>query len=398
MPPAIPGVGTANGVTMVLNDLEGQGVPFLREQVLRFEEAARQRPEVAVCMDMMMADTPQKFVELDKEKCQFHRVDIAAANNLLATYNGSSFVNFFNAFGQQWQVYMQAQGADRVSLDKMDGFFVNNMDGERVPLSALVKIKDIADTEFVMHHNIYNSAKLNVMPRPGVSTQQLMEAMEQVYAETMDPAKIGMDYQDMSFQENKVRNSTGLATIFAMSSVFAFLILVALYEKWTLPISVFLTVPIAVLGAYAGLYWMGMELNLYAQVGLVMLVGLAAKNAILIVEFANLEIERGKDLMSATLSAAKLRLRPILMTSLAFILGCVPLMMASGSGALARCSIGTVVVVGMTVATVVGVFLIPCSYVFIMRLFRIKFKLATLGEDPDEVGAREYLAAQKNDE
>ncbi|MBQ8900545.1 MAG: efflux RND transporter permease subunit, partial [Akkermansia sp.] len=366
--------------------------------VLRFEEAARKRPEVAMCMDMMMADTPQKFVELDKEKCKFHRVDIAAANSLLATYNGSAFVNFFNAFGQQWQVYLQAQGADRVSLDKMDGFFVTNQDGERVPLSALVNIKDIADTEFVMHHNIYKSAKRNVMPRPGFSTQQLMEAMEAVYAETMDPSKVGMDYQDMSFQENKVRNSTGLSTIFAMSSVFAFLILVALYEKWTLPISVFLTVPIAVLGAYAGLYWMGLELNLYAQVGLVMLVGLAAKNAILIVEFANLEMERGKDLLTATLSAARLRLRPILMTSLAFILGCVPLMLASGSGALARCSIGTVVVVGMTVATVVGVFLIPCSYVFIMRLFRIKFNLVTLAEDPDEVGAREYLAAHKDGE
>ncbi|MBR5880027.1 MAG: efflux RND transporter permease subunit, partial [Akkermansia sp.] len=165
-----------------------------------------------------------------------------------------------------------------------------------------------------------------------------------------------------------------------------------------LPISVFLTVPIAVLGAYAGLYFMGLELNLYAQVGLVMLVGLAAKNAILIVEFANLEMERGKELMEATLTAARLRLRPILMTSFAFILGCVPLMISDGSGALARNSIGTVVVVGMGVVTMVGVFLIPCSYVFIMKLFRIKFKLNDLSEDPDEVGAREYLAAHKNDD
>ncbi|MBR4108572.1 MAG: efflux RND transporter permease subunit [Akkermansia sp.] len=397
MPPAIPGVGTANGVTMVLNDLEGQGVPFLHEQVLKFEEAARKRPEVAVCMDMMMADTPQKFVNLDAEKCKFHRVDIATVNNLLATYNGSSFINFFNAFGQQWQVYIQAQGSDRTGLDKLDGFFVTNQTGERVPLSALVTVQDIADTEFVMHHNIYNSAKLSVMPRPGYSTQQLMEAMEVVYAETMDPSKVGMDYQDMSFQENKVRHSTGLGTIFTMSAVFAFLILVALYEKWTLPLSVFLTVPIAVLGAYLGLAWMDLELNLYAQVGLVMLVGLAAKNAILIVEFANLEMERGRDLMSATLAAARLRLRPILMTSLAFILGCIPLMLSSGSGALARVSIGTVVVIGMTVATVVGVFLIPCSYVFIMRLFRIRFKVTELGEDPDEAGARKYLATHKND-
>ncbi len=398
VPPAIPGVGTANGVSMVLNDLEGQGVPFLYEQVQKFKQNAQRRKEVMVCIDMMMPDTPQKMVKLDKEKCKTMQVDIAGANAVLAAYNGSSFVNFFNAFGQQWQVYMQAQGADRTDLDKMDGFFVTNAQGDRVPLSALVDVEDISDTEFVMHHNIYNSAKLMVMPNPGFSTQQLMDAMEEVYQDTMDPAKIGMDYQDMSFQENKVRKSVGLGTIFTMSSVFAFLILVALYEKWTLPISVFLTVPIAVLGAYVGLYLMGLELNLYAQVGLVMLVGLAAKNAILIVEFANLEMERGKELMEATLTAARLRLRPILMTSFAFILGCVPLMISDGSGALARNSIGTVVVVGMGVVTLVGVFLIPCSYVFIMKLFRIKFKLNDLSEDPDEVGAREYLAAHKNDD
>ena len=393
VPPAIPGVGTANGVSMVLTDLEGQGVPFLYQQVKTFEAAARQRPEVAICMDMMMADTPQKYLELDREKCQYYKVDISTANGILAAYYGSSFVNFFNAFGQQWQVYIQAQGADRTGLDKMDSFFVMNAEGDRVPLSVLVNVKDIAETEFVMHHQGYNAAKLNVMPKPGYSTQQLMDAMEQVYAATMDQSKVGFDYQDMSFQENKVRNSTGLGTIFIMSGVFAFLILVALYEKWPLPISVFMTVPIAVLGAYAGLYLMHLELNLYAQVGLVMLVGLAAKNAILIVEFANLEMERGKSLMDATLAAARLRLRPILMTSLAFILGCIPLVLSSGSGALARNSIGVVVVMGMAVATVVGVFLIPCSYVFVMKLFRIRFKLNELKEDPDEVAAREYLAA-----
>lgn len=202
----------------------------------------------------------------------------------------------------------------------------------------------------------------------------------------------------MSFQENKVRNSTGLGTIFLMSGFFAFLILVALYEKWTLPISVFMTVPIAVLGAYAGLYVWNLDLTLYAQVGLIMLVGLAAKNAILIVEFANLEMERGKGLMEATLTAARLRLRPIIMTSLAFILGCIPLVLSSGSGALARNAIGVVVVAGMTVATLVGVFLIPCSYVFIMRLFRITFARKSLAEDPDEEGARRYLVEHADDE
>ena len=197
---------------------------------------------------------PQKYVNLDKEKCKFHKVDIDAANGILASYNGSSFINYFNAFGQQWQVYIQAQGEDRASLEKMDGFFVTNADGARVPLSALVNIREIEDTEFVMHHNIYNAAKLNVMPRPGHSTQQVMDALEEVFHQTMDPTKVGFDYQDMSFQENKVRNSIGLGAIFTMSAVFAFLILVALYEKWSLPLAVFLTVPIAVLGAYAGLF------------------------------------------------------------------------------------------------------------------------------------------------
>jgi len=397
IPPAIPGVGTANGVTLVLTDLEGQGVEFLYQQVKKFEQAAGARPEVAMCRDMMMADVPQKHISLDRAKCQKYGVSISDAYGVLASYYGSSFVNFFNAFGQQWQVFMQARGADRMDLSQMKGFFVINKKGEKVPLDAIVSIRDIADTEFVMHHNGYNAAKLNVMPHEGYSTQQLMDAMEEVFEQNMDKTKVGMDYQDMSFQENKVRNSTGLGTIFIMSGFFAFLILAALYEKWTLPISVFMTVPIAVLGAYIGLYVWGLELNLYAQVGLVMLVGLAAKNAILIVEFANLEMERGKTLMEATLTAARLRLRPIIMTSFAFILGCIPLVLSSGSGAMARNSIGVVVVAGMTVATVVGVFLIPCSYVFIMRLFRITFKINDLKEDPDEVGAREYLAATSDD-
>lgn len=397
IPPAIPGVGTANGVTFVLTDLEGQGVEFLYQQVQKFNQAASARPEVASCRDMMMADVPQKYLELDRAKCQKYGVSISDAYGVLASYYGSSFVNFFNAYGQQWQVYMQARGEDRVSLEQMAGFFVINKRGEKVPLDAIVSVRDIAETEFVMHHNGYNAAKINIMPNPGFSTQQLMLAMEEVYDQTMDKNKVGMDYQDMSFQENKVRNSTGLGTIFLMSGFFAFLILAALYEKWTLPISVFMTVPIAVLGAYFGLYCMQLNLNLYAQVGLVMLVGLAAKNAILIVEFANLEMERGKSLMDATLAAARLRLRPIIMTSFAFILGCVPLVLSSGSGALARNAIGIVVVVGMAVATFVGVFLIPCSYVAIMRLFRIRFERKTLEADPDEEGARRYLVEHGND-
>ena len=375
-PPAIPGVGTANGVTMVLEDLEGQGVAYLHEQVQRFQEAASRRPEIALCIDMMMADMPQKYVNLDKEKCKFHKVDIDVANGILASYNGSSFINYFNAFGQQWQVYIQAQGEDRASLEKMDGFFVTNADGARVPLSALVNIREIEDTEFVMHHNIYNAAKLNVMPRPGHSTQQVMDALEEVFHQTMDPTKVGFDYQDMSFQENKVRNSIGLGAIFTMSAVFAFLILVALYEKWSLPLAVFLTVPIAVLGAYAGLFWQGMELTLYAQIGLVMLVGLAAKNAILIVEFAVLELRQGTDLLTATLDAARIRLRPILMTSIAFIMGCLPLAVATGAGAAARQVVGVGVIGGMITAVFIGVFFIPSFFYLIAKLAGLDKKAA----------------------
>ena len=206
------------------------------------------------------------------------------------------------------------------------------------------------------------------------------------------PSDMGYSYADMSYQEEKIQNGIGIVQIFLLSSVFVFLILAALYERWSLPLSIFMTVPIAALGAFLGLYWFDYELNLYAQIGLVMLIGLAAKNAILIVEFAVIEMERGKTLMEATLSAARIRLRPILMTSFAFILGCVPLALASGSGAYSRNIIGIVVIAGMTMATVVGIFLIPCSFYFIMKLFRVRVARKTVEtEDPDEIIARKHL-------
>ena len=395
-PPAIPGVGVGNDITFALEDLDGQGVAALYEQAQKLEAALMKHPAIAKASDMMLPQVPQKSISIDKEKCLAQGVDYAAANSLLQCFNGSSFVNYYTQFGQQWQVYMQAAGVSRANTEQIANFYVSNAKGDSVPLSTLVTIKDIADTEFVWRNNNYNAAKISVSPAEGYSTAQAMAAVEEVFAQVMDTTKFAMEYVDMSFQEKKVQDGLGLGSIFALSAVFAFLIMAALYEKWTLPIAIFLTVPIAVLGAFIGLLITGLDLNMYAQIGLVMLVGLAAKNAILIVEFAVLQMERGQELIDAAVTAARMRLRPILMTSFAFILGCVPLVTAAGSGALARNSIGVVVVIGMSIATALGVFFIPCSFVFIMKLFRSKITKGHHGEDPDEVSAYAMLEAQEN--
>ncbi|MGN0835854.1 MAG: efflux RND transporter permease subunit [Akkermansia sp.] len=386
-PPAIPGVGTGNDTSFVLEDYEGQGVQALYAQMQKLEAALNKEPAITKASDMMLPAVPQKSIAIDREKCLAQGVDYATANALLQCFNGSSFVNYYTQFGQQWQVYLQASGGNRANTDQIANFHVSNAKGESVPMSTLVTIKDIADTEFVLHNNNYNAGKISVEAAEGYSTEEVMAAIERVFAETVDTTKFGMEYVDMSFQQKKVADGLGLGSIFCLSGIFAFLIMAALYEKWSLPFAIFLSVPVAVLGAFLGLKIFGLQLDLYAQIGMIMLVGLAAKNAILIVEFAVLQMERGKGLIEAAIIAARLRLRPILMTSFAFILGCVPLMTAEGSGALARNAIGVVVVVGMSMASLIGVFFVPPSFVFIMKLFRSKIAAAHGKDDPDELSA-----------
>ena len=366
-PPAIPGIGAAGGVTFILEDRAGKDVAFLAENTTKFVEAVRKRPEIASVSTTFRPTVPQKFVEVDRDKVLKQGINIGDVYKTLQCFMGSGFVNYFNRFGRQWQVYVQAEGEYRTEIENIGQFYVRNADGGTVPLSALTSIKNIAGPEFTMRYNLYRAAQINATPAAGFSSGQAMKAMEEVFAQTM-PREMGFDYMGMSYQEFLAQKGVSPMVIFGFSLVCVFLILAAQYESWSLPFSVLLGTPIAVAGAFGGLMLRVMENNIYAQIGLVMLIGLAAKNAILIVEFAKMEYDKGKPLVDATLEGAKLRLRPILMTSFAFILGCVPLALAQGAGSVSRQVMGTAVIGGMLAATVIGIFLIPVCYYVIEKI------------------------------
>jgi HAE1 family hydrophobic/amphiphilic exporter-1 len=291
-------------------------------------------------------------------------------------------VNYFNRFGRQWQVYVQAEGQYRNVVQNLGQFYVLNNSNEMVPLAALTHSSATNGPEFTMRYNLYQGAQINASAKPGFSSAQAMHAMEEVFKETMPPG-MGFDYLGMSYQEKKAQQGISPMVIFGFSLLCVFLILAAQYESWSLPFSVLLGTPIAVAGAFAGLMVGHYENNIYAQIGLVMLIGLAAKNAILIVEFAKMGYEQGKPLIDATLEGAKLRLRPILMTSLAFILGCIPLAKASGAGALSRQVMGFAVIGGMVAASFIAIFLIPVCFYVIERIGGKKHALA-----PPQAGAQ----------
>ncbi len=366
-PPAILGIGTSGGVTFILQDRAGRDVKFLADNTERFLAAARRRPELAGLTTTLLASIPQVYVDVDRARVLAQGVSLSDVYSTMQAFMGGAFVNYFNRFGRQWQVYVQAEGDYRTRAENVGQFYVTNAAGTPVPLSSVTRIEAQTGPEFTMRYNGYRSAQINGAAAPGYSSAQAMRALEAAFAESMPP-EMGFGYLGMSFQEQQAAQGVSAMTIFGLSLLVVFLILAAQYESWSLPFSVLLTLPVAVLGAFLALWLRAMENDVYAQIGLVMIIGLSAKNAILIVEYAKTDYERGRPLVDATLGGARVRFRPILMTSFAFIMGVIPLAVASGAASAARRILGTTVIGGMLASTVVAIFLIPMTFYVVERL------------------------------
>ena len=365
-PPAIPGVGTSGGVSYILEDRSGSGIDFLAKNTQLFMSEARKRPELTGVMTTALFGVPQVGVNVDNAKAMTQQIPLQDLYQTVQTFMGGSLVNFFNRFGLQWQVYVQADGKFRANANNLGKFYVRNTAGDMVPLSTLSSTYPRAGAEFVMRYNLFNCVQINANAAPGYSSGQAIDAVNDVFKKTM-PGQMGFDYSGMTYQEVKASQGVSPATIFGLAFFVVFLIMAAQYESWTLPFAVLLGVPIAIFGAFITLYFRVLDNNVYTQIGLIMLIGLSAKNAILIVEFAKMEHDNGKPLVEAALTGARLRLRPILMTAFAFILGCVPLWTATGAGAIARQTLGTCVIGGMMAATILAIFFTPVSFEVVER-------------------------------
>jgi len=367
-PPAIPGIGTSGGVTFMLQDKGGRSPEFLAQKTQEFIGEISKNPAIERASTTFTTNIPQIYVDVDRDKVLKQGVPLASVYQTLQAFMGGAFINYFNRFGRQWQVYLQTEGEFRTDVQNLDLFYVRNNKGESVPLSTFATAEKRLGPEFIQHFDIFRSAQINVTAAPDYSTGAVMKILEDTFNENMD-STMGYNYSGMSFQEKKAAEGVSASAIFALSLVFTFLILAALYESWSLPFSVLLSLPIAVGGAFLFLLMRGMENNIYAQIGLVMLIGLAAKNAILIVEFARAQYqEEGKSIRDAALEAAQLRLRPILMTSFSFILGCMPLYFALGAGMVSRRILGTTVIGGMLAASAIAIFVIPAMFYIIESL------------------------------
>ena len=385
-PPAIPGIGTSGGVTMILEDRSGSDDPkFLAQNIGAFLGAVAKRPEIAAAIPSYLPAVPQLYADVDREKVSQQQVDLNNVYSTLQTFLGGYLVNYFNRFGRQWQTYVEAEGSSRTNIANIGQFYVRSANGGQVPLSALVHTRQITGPEFTTRFNEYPAAQVNISGKPGYSSGQVRAALEDVFKQTM-PAGMGFDYSGITYQEQRAAQGVPASAVFGLSLLFVFLILAALYESWTLPFSVLLSTPVAILGAYIALSARAFENDIFATIGLIMLIGLSAKNAILIVEFAVTNYKSGQSISEAALHAARLRFRPIVMTALAFIFGCLPLWTATGAGAASRQILGTVVIGGMLLATLLGILMIPVSFSVVEYLshrFSPGGKGTTMDSSPD---------------
>jgi HAE1 family hydrophobic/amphiphilic exporter-1 len=369
-PPAIPGLGTGSGFSMMLQDRSGNPPQYLAAQVQSFIAQANQDPAIQGAYTMFRASVPQVSLDIDEGKAMKLGVPLSDLNTSIGAFLGGAYVNDFNRFGRLYKVYVQAEPEYRTDVDSVRMFYVRGAEGDMIPLSTLVNTERAAGPEYTNRFNLFRTAEVTGQPAQGYSSSQALGALSEL-ADRVLPQDLSYGWYAMSFQEKAAEGSGGV--VFLMALVFVFLVLAAQYESWSLPLSVLLGTPIAVFGAVAGLFVSRIligesyENNVFAQIGLVMLIGLAAKNAILIVEFAKVESEKGKSAYEAAMEAAKLRFRPILMTAFSFILGVLPLLVASGAGAEARKVMGMTVFSGMLVSTMIGVLIVPALYVMVER-------------------------------
>lgn len=363
-PPVIPGLGTSGGFEM---QLEARGDATYDDLVRATDTLmyyAKQRKEIAGLSSSLQAEIPQLYFDVDRDKVKLSGVPMADVFSTMKAYTGSVYVNDFNLFNRIYRVYIQAEAPYRAHRDNIGLFFVKGSDGNMIPLTSLGTTDYTTGPGSIKRFNMFNTSVINGTTANGASSGQAMEILEQIAREKL-PENIGVEWSGLSYQEKQAGGQTGL--ILSLVFLFVFLFLAALYESWSIPVAVLISLPVAVLGAYAGVAICGLENDTYFQIGLVMLIGLAAKNAILIVEFAKDEVDKGRDVVEAALYAAQLRFRPILMTSLAFILGMLPMVIASGPGSASRQAIGTGVFFGMLVAVTVGIVLVPFFFVMIYK-------------------------------
>ena len=376
-PPAIPGLGNAGGFSIQIEQRQSNDdIKTFERVVNQFVALANKQPEIGQAFTFFSAHTPGYQVDVDRDKAKKLGLNLADVYNTIQMYMGSTYINQLTLYGRNFYVVAQADTAYRTEIHSIDRYYVKNIDGQMIPLSSVVSYRLTESAPLISHFNIYRSAEIDGGAKTGYSSGQAIQALERVAAQVL-PEGYGYDWSGLSLQEIKSGNSA--VYIFMLSVVFVFLFLAALYESWSVPFSVLLAVPIGVFGAIGTLSVIhGLTNNVYAQIGLITLIGLSAKNAILIVEFAKERVDRGMGVVQATLDAVKLRLRPILMTSVAFLLGVLPLALASGASSVARNTIGWTVLGGMFAATSLAIFVVPVLFVVITRLTYGKQKLEDL--------------------